>query len=62
MLANYLTDQIQEEAARDDLVREGKLTADEADVLNAAWEEVRKFFVFHGWSCVAKMHVSSDRR
>ena len=40
MLANYLQDQLQADFAREELVKEGKLTAKKADEQQEEWEQV----------------------
>ena len=36
----FLTDQVESESKREELVKEGKLSAKEADRLNEEWEQV----------------------
>jgi hypothetical protein len=43
MLANYLQDQLQADFAREELVKDGKLTAKKADEQQEEWEQVRRY-------------------
>ena len=42
MLANYLQDQLQADFAREELVKDGKITAFKADKQQEQWEQVRE--------------------
>ena len=46
MLANYLQDQLQADFAREELVKDGKLTAKKADEQQEEWEQVRFLFTW----------------
>jgi len=47
MLANYLQDQLQADFAREELVKDGKLTAKKADEQQEEWEQVRRGWISH---------------
>lgn len=47
MLANYLQDQLQADFAREELVKDGKLTAKKADEQQEEWEQVRRGLISH---------------
>jgi hypothetical protein len=46
-VSHFLTDQLEVEMKREQLVKEGKLTEKEADQLNEEWEQVSNFFRQH---------------
>jgi hypothetical protein len=43
-VSHFLTDQLEAEMKREQLVKEGKLTEKEADEQNEKWEQVSNYF------------------